>query len=254
MGANAETHSQTLCKEWETLEPSAINEVSLSNPSPQTQGTLQKSWKQCKSQKRWSTPRKQGPLNQHEFQRLRQHAQGVHGLDSTRWGPRAKRSSEHTPPSITQRLSPTDTQVYRGNKALLRVGCIPSSRQLTVNKFFSNLSFYFYFFLLFYSTGLLHICLWLPDLCFYGNEYANTGSLCLNLFLVPFLDLFSFYFFWPIPMCLFLFYLVWLLSLISLFIFQWETDLDGRGVGEELAGTEGGETIIRIHCMEKCFQ
>ena len=38
MATNTETHSQTSCKEWDTLEHSALKWISPSNPSPQGSG------------------------------------------------------------------------------------------------------------------------------------------------------------------------------------------------------------------------
>jgi hypothetical protein len=56
-------YSQTLCREWETLKHSALNEMSLPNPSPQSS---ERAEKKCKSQRGWRISRKQGPLNQYE--------------------------------------------------------------------------------------------------------------------------------------------------------------------------------------------
>ena len=54
MRTNTETHRQTLHREWETLEHSALNKMSPSHHSPQGSGTPEEeAERKCKSQRGW---------------------------------------------------------------------------------------------------------------------------------------------------------------------------------------------------------
>lgn len=46
-----EIHDSTVCRDWSTLESSAPNGILWSHPLLQTQGSVQKKWEDCKSQK-----------------------------------------------------------------------------------------------------------------------------------------------------------------------------------------------------------
>lgn len=77
------------------------------------QRTLEKMrQKECKSQRRWGRPRKQSPLNQQDHCTLTEAAgTGSAGVCAT-WDPRAE-PSRHTPPLLTQKLSPIDTHLQK---------------------------------------------------------------------------------------------------------------------------------------------
>ena len=84
MGENTDTVSHYTENE-RPCKHSAINGISPSIPPLKAQGTLQKRRPiECKSQILWSTPSKQGPLNQYdwcayELTETKQHARGLHG-------------------------------------------------------------------------------------------------------------------------------------------------------------------------------
>lgn len=61
MGVNTETHSQTLCREGESLELSALREQI---PLLRVQRTFRKRrQKRYKNPREWRTPRNEGPLD-----------------------------------------------------------------------------------------------------------------------------------------------------------------------------------------------
>lgn len=67
MGTNTETHSQTLCREWEALEHLVLKGAIHHMPPLRAQRILWKRiQKKGKNQRKWRTPTKWGPLNQHE--------------------------------------------------------------------------------------------------------------------------------------------------------------------------------------------
>lgn len=73
---------QRICRERETLERSALN--GMSPPSPSPQGS-EKKQKKCKSERRWRTLRKQGPLSQqdqslYEFTEIKSKCTSLHQI------------------------------------------------------------------------------------------------------------------------------------------------------------------------------
>lgn len=141
---------QTLCRQWETLEPSALNRMFPSNPSPEGPGNPVEEVpeKNARSSRDGghhgnTRPSKYSRINAHvNSQRLEQHAQGQSGSAPHSMGvggcPWAKRSG-HMPPTPTQKLFPIDNHLQMkqlvvfckgvavGRQTALQ-GSLPSSR------------------------------------------------------------------------------------------------------------------------------
>lgn len=100
--ADVNKHRQTLCRERETLEHSALRRMSPSILPLKAQGTLGKSrQKECKRQKGLRTPRKQDPLNTHDqciYEDTETEAACTWLIQvGTGWDPRTERSENRAP-------------------------------------------------------------------------------------------------------------------------------------------------------------
>lgn len=151
MGENTDTVSHYTENE-RPCKHSAINGISPSIPPLKAQGTLQKRKPiECKSQILWSTPSKQGPLNQYDWcaYELTETKAACTGPAwvCTRLCPRTKRRNGYIPPP--PELSPIDNNLqmkiefspmesHLGNKLPLSPGPMSSRRQPTQNEFIGN--------------------------------------------------------------------------------------------------------------------
>lgn len=187
----------------------------------------------------------------------------------TRQGPRAERESVHMPHSLTQRLSQFDnhlttrtgfsTEASLGNKLLLMADHMPSRRGLTENTLsciFRGCSSCSALSGLFLKINTSYFIYASPSFVFMGclNIQKSKYMHLYLVFLCLFLGLLSFYMFCPI--------LVWFYLLIFCYypldaccgfflMREGREEMNLDGMGTEQSRAEGGETIIRIYCIEK---
>ena len=153
-------------------------------PPLMPQETLQKRWKDCKSQKEWKTPMRQDPRNQQDqcmwTQRLRQRAQG-----EPRWGPRSYLQLITIWMWVSRSLQRSVTGDT--NNSILKARLCSHSRWLTQNKFTLCAAFLEDFCLMMLCQDFLFFLvyiLWFPVLCFYGISVCGkacvSASVCIS--------------------------------------------------------------------------
>jgi hypothetical protein len=65
-GNSTETHSQTVFREWETLEHSALSGMSIKSLFSELRYPAKERWKEHKNQRGWRMPRKPRPLHKQD--------------------------------------------------------------------------------------------------------------------------------------------------------------------------------------------